>query len=182
MSGPDKNAQAYFNLFSKAEAQLPLYPRGTACYTRAQHAARLMKHHGRDIELIWALGTINNFIPNIPSSPNFDWGNGMAFHVAVRDKATNLVYDQAFFHEPVSQEQWGNTFIPIRADGIRPRIERSDINMFPRLKDGEPKLLDCTANEALEIAGKLYLKTVRNHKPTIIDRLGSGNQPIPMPD
>lgn len=173
-----KNAKTYFNLFSKAEVQLPDYPRGTACYARAQHVARLLKWHGRDVELIWALGTINNFVPTIKDA---DWGNGMAFHVAVRDKETNLVYDQAFFHEPLPQEQWVNTFTPIRPDGVRPRIETSDTETFARMVGNEPKLLTCTTDAALEIAKRLYESTVRKYSPTPINKLGAEAHPDTTP-
>ncbi|MCD8496801.1 MAG: hypothetical protein LRZ85_01175 [Alphaproteobacteria bacterium] len=170
MSNNDKDAQAYFNLLAKAEVQLPDYPRGTGCYSRAQHAAKLMSHHGRDVELIWALGSINSFVPDIP---NADWGNGMAFHVAVLDKQTGLVFDQAFCHEPVSRKRWENLFIPVREDGIRPRIITSGLDKYATMVHGEPELVEGTPENIRKGAEGLYLMTIRRYKPVTIDRVGN---------
>lgn len=170
MSTPDKDAQAYFNLLAKAEVQLPNYPRGTGCYARAQHAAKLMKHHGRDVELIWALGMQNNFIPDIP---NADWGGGMAFHVAVLDKQTGLIFDQAFCREPVSRVRWENLFKPVTMSGTKPEFTTTDTQKYARMPGKEPEIRGCTPDEANFIAQQLYLSTVRNKAPVIIERIGN---------
>ena len=97
----------------------------------------------------------------------------MAAHVAVLDKETGLVYDQAFCREPVDRKRWENLFLPGRADGIRPRIETSGLNTVVRKHHNEPRLFQASPEiMAKEVETAVHL-TLSNHKPQIIERIGN---------